>query len=175
MKSYKILMAGIAVMGLVGCVENMGQQRAINTGAGTLIGAGLGMAVSNEADKTKGALVGAGLGALLGNYLTNPGRSQQPMAQTSNYQQQNSNTSDYRNRAIAQAHDNALRMALKSGSPQRWRSSGASGTIYPTSSWDEYGKFCRGFDSTIIDSQTNGSENFSGEACQQPDGSWKQV
>ncbi len=84
MTRFLILRLSTFALGLLllaGCNSNIDPTTA--TLAGAAIGAGTGMAVSNEEDKTKGALVGAGVGALAGSMLaTEANRSQRPVYQS---------------------------------------------------------------------------------------------
>ncbi len=173
MWNYKLLPVGIAVIMLAGC-NTPEEQQALNTAAGALIGAGLGMAVSNDDDRLKGALVGGGAGALLGNALSsgNSVGSQQAPAVQSTASRPNGQLGDARTRAILSAHENAMRIALDNSTHQRWSSYGVNGTIYATTQWEQAGQLCRGFDSIWTDGNTGERGNFSGSACRQPNGSW---
>jgi len=172
MWKFKLLPAGIAVVLLAGC-NTPEEQQAFNAAAGALIGAGVGMAVSNEDDELKGALIGAGTGALLANALssgTSVGSQPAPTQSTAN--RSGGQLGDLRTRAILNAHENAMRIALDTSSHQRWSSYGVIGNIYPTTQWEQNGQFCRGFDSVWTDNNTGERGNFNGSACRQPNGSW---
>ena len=161
MKRICIFFAGISLFVLTACDEQTS-----STLTGAAIGAGLGMAVSNEDDKEKGALVGAGLGALIANELQKQNRpvTAQSTAQT--------NTNNQSTNQVVAAHNYAVQQALESGQPERWRYGNSSGTIYPTSSFTEYGLVCRGYDSVWSDGGIRG--NRAGRACRQPNGFWKE-
>ena len=142
-----------------------------NVAAGTAIGAGIGMAVSGDDDKVAGALVGGGLGTILASAIvsqTGDSQSGSSAQQQSNY---SDGLSDTRTQQVVSAHDFAIQTALESNSPSRWASRGASGTIYPTSTFMEYGLRCRSFDSIWQDGGNSGK--LSGRACRQPNGFWK--
>ena len=177
MRKFGILPVGLAVLALAGCVDTPEEQRAMNTATGALIGAGLGMAVSGDDDKLEGALIGGGVGALLGNAMSsgNTIGSQQAAADTTASRSYSGDQqfTDERTRAVVSAHNNAMEEALELGAPQRWRSFGVSGTIYPTSRWEEYGSLCRAYDSVWSDSTTGERGNYSGQACRQPNGRWR--
>ncbi len=167
MKKIGVILAGVSVFALAACEMD---DETVGTLGGAAIGAGLGMAVSSDDDKEEGALIGGGLGAIIGNSLARDrsGRTsnEQATAQTNN--QQNS-----RHDGVLAAHNFALQTALENGAPERWRYQGASGTIYPTNTWVEYGLRCRGFDSVWSDQGQAGTNP--GRACRQPNGFWKQI
>lgn len=176
MRKYRLLPAGLAVVALAGCVDTPEEQQAMNTAAGALIGAGLGMAVSSDDDELKGALIGGGVGALIGHSLSKGsmvGQQSSQVETSTSGGYTDGALSDERSRAIHSAHDYAMREALDTGVLQRWRSFGVTGTVYPTSRWEEYGQTCRGYDSIWTDSSTGQRGNFSGQACRQPNGFWR--
>ena len=172
MANRKIL-GGCAVAWLAfsaGCTEGVDP----NVLAGTAIGAGLGMAVSSDDDKVAGALVGAGLGAALASAMTAQGgaiasgSSAQPSTQVVNV----GGLSDQRTQEIVSAHNYALQAALDANEARRWSTRGASGSIYPIGTTNQYGLTCRDFDSLWNDGGSSGK--LTGRACRQPDGYWKQ-
>ncbi len=167
MKKIGVILAGVSVFALAACELD---DQTVSTLGGAAIGAGLGAAVSSDEDKEKGALVGAGLGAIIGQSLAKQSAAnsanEQAATQTNNQQGQS------RYDGVLAAHNFALQTALENGAPERWRYQGASGTIYPTNTWVEYGLRCRGFDSVWNDQGQTGTN--SGNACRQPNGFWKQ-
>ncbi len=168
MKKIGVILAGVSVFALAACDVD---DETMGTLSGAAIGAGLGMAVSSDDDKEEGALIGAGLGAIIGNSL-----AKQSASNTSSNEQatNQANTQQGQSRydGILAAHNFALQTSLENGAPERWRYQGASGTIYPTNTWIEYGLRCRGFDSVWNDQGQTGTN--SGAACRQPNGFWKQ-
>lgn len=173
MNKIGIVLAGISVFALAACEMD---DETVSTLGGAAIGAGVGMAVSSDADKEEGALIGAGLGAIIGNSLANQragrGNQQATGTQQASTQTATPRYDQSRYDGILSAHNFALQTALENNAPERWRYQGASGTVYPTNSWVEYGLRCRGFDSVWNDGGQTGTE--SGSACRQPNGFWKQ-
>ncbi len=164
MKKASYVLVGLAVLALAACED----ETTTATLGGAAIGAGLGMAVSNDDDKEEGALVGAGLGALIAQSMAKQSQSQQVQSPPpQQYQPAQQSRADG---AVA-AHNYAVQKALENGSPERWSYDNSSGTIYPTGSWTEYGLVCRGYDSIWSDGVGRGSNP--GRACRQPNGYWK--
>ncbi len=176
MKLLRIAAGCLVGLALVGCVDTPQQQnQAVATAAGAAIGAGLGMAASNEADEKKGALVGGGVGALLGNLaaqrLSAPAPQPNQTAAAAAPAPRPNAITDPRQRAIQSAHEYAVQQALGNNSIQNWSASGANGTIYPTGTWTEHGLTCRSYDSNWREGRQSGT--VTARACRQPDGYWK--
>jgi surface antigen len=153
--------AAIAVMGLAlaacaGSPDGMGPGPKENTG--TLLGAGTGALVGasvaggGTGNRVAGGVIGAALGAIIGNRVG---------AALDDEDKQ---------RAYAAQMDALERGS--SGAPVSWRNpdSGRYGTVVPGPAYQEAGRNCRSFTTTIyIDGRP---QTARGTACRNPDGTW---
>lgn len=148
-----------AALGLAGCAtENGGPQMNKET-VGTVLGGVGGAVIGSAFGSGTGRLVGVAAGALAGAYLGNQiGTSLDKADKT----------------AMERASQQAT--AAPIGQTISWRNpdSGNSGTVTPTrEGTSRSGEYCREFQQTVtIQGKT---EQATGVACRQPDGSWKIV
>ena len=169
MKKIHYFIIGLSVLALAAC-----DNETTSTLGAAALGAGIGMAVSNDDDKRQGALIGAGLGTLLANEMQKQSQSESATTQsTSASTTYTAEQSNEKTNPVIAAHNFAVQRALESGSPEKWSYGKSSGTIYPTGSYTEYGLTCRGYDSLYTDGNVSG--NLSGQACRQPNGFWKEA
>ena len=147
-------MLGLSLM--AGCAQEGQQKQQI----GTLLGAGLGALAGTQVGSGKGRLLGVAVGTLAGAYLGSEiGKSL-----------------DAADRARLQ---NATQYSLEYnpvGKTSSWSNpdSGNSGTVTPKRTYQTAeNNACREFESSVvIDGQ---EETAIGQACRQPDGSWRIV
>ncbi len=150
-----VAVAGSLLFATAACTSDTGPKE---TG-GTLIGAAAGGLVGSQFGSGSGKLVATGLGVLVGGLLGNSiGKSM-----------------DQQDRARAlQAQQAAYSAPV--GQRIVWNNpdNGHSGVVVPVrEGQDTYGNYCREFQTTVtID---NKPQQAYGQACRQPDGSWKVV
>tara|TARA_B100000676_G_C17945589_1_gene769010 strand:+ start:24 stop:488 length:465 start_codon:yes stop_codon:yes gene_type:complete len=145
----------VAVLFLLGACQGAGQKQQ----AGTVIGAGLGaLAGSQIGGGGAGTLAAVAIGGLLGAWAGGSlGQSLDEADQVRH------------NQAYQQAQTAPLNQPVSWNNPN----TGASGTVTATRDGNNQstGAYCREFEQTItVDGRT---ETRKGQACQQPDGSWK--
>jgi len=145
------VVAGLAA----GCSQNTGPNQA----GGTLVGAAAGGLIGSQFGSGSGKLAATGIGVLLGGLLGN--KIGQQMDE------------DDKRRAL-QAQQAAYTMPV--GQQIVWNNpqNGHAGSITPVNEGtDSAGNYCREFQTTVT---INGqSQQAYGQACRQPDGSWKVV
>lgn len=144
----------VAVLFLLGACQGAGQKQQ----AGTVIGAGLGALAGSQIGDGGGQLAAVAIGTLLGAYL-------------------GSQLGESLDNADRAAHNSAYQQAQTAplNQPVSWNNpnTGASGSVTATRDGrnQSTGAYCREFEQTItVDGR---SETRKGQACQQPDGSWK--
>ena len=170
----QLAVAGVAIASLAGC-QPADNSELLGTATGAAIGAGLGMAVSGEGDKTEGALVGGGAGALMAALLQADARkravqgSAAPAPQSSVSARQQ--PIDPYLREVYNVYDDALQLALTTGESRSWQMQDFSGTIYPSGMRSDRGRTCRSYRSFWRSSTT--SEIDDGVACLEPGGVWR--
>jgi len=155
MKNYGIVLVSIAALTLAGC-EGAGEKEKL----GTIIGAAAGALAGSKVGKGSGRDVGIAVGALLGSLAgSSVGKSLDK---------------------VDLMHMNRSQQGTLENNPSGQRStwnnpdSGNSGTITPQPARQTaQGVYCREFQQTItVGGRT---EEAYGEACRQPDGTWKIV
>ena len=157
MKKIIMMMTVISMFGLSGCqtLQNSGTKEMVGTGAGAVVGGLLGSKVGGGS----GQLWATGAGALLGAYLGNEVGKSLDRADK-----------QYMNNAVYEAQSAPV------GEPITWSNpeSGNSGSVVATKDgYSASGSYCREFQQTVY---IGGQEQSAyGQACQQPDGSWKIV
>ena len=148
----KLLLAIFASITLQGCQGQMNKQ-----GGGTLIGGVAGGLLSSQFGKGEGKLVATGVGALAGALVGG---------------QIGKTMDEYDKQMLEKSSRQALEYS-PSGNSVEWRNpdSGNYGSITPTKTFKESGRYCREY----IQEVTIGGEKQKayGKACRQPDGSWK--
>lgn len=148
----KFLLVVFTILGLQGCQGQMNKQ----TG-GTLIGGVAGGLLGSQFGKGEGQLVATGIGALAGAFIGG-----QVGAQMDEYDRQ----------MLEKSSRQALEFS-PSGSSIEWRNpdSGNHGSITPTKTFKESGRYCREYVQEVI---IGGEKQKAyGKACRQPDGNWK--
>lgn len=136
---------------LQGC-QNMNKQ-----GGGTLIGGATGALLGAQFGKGAGQLAAVGIGALAGALIGGEiGKSM-----------------DEQDKKIAELSSQRALESAPSGRSVEWRNpdSGHYGSITPTKTFREDGKYCREYTHTV--NIGGKSEKAYGTACRQPDGSWQ--
>ncbi|MPY76026.1 MAG: glycine zipper 2TM domain-containing protein [Alphaproteobacteria bacterium] len=155
MKTPKIVLVGLLALSLGAC-ESYGQKE---TG-GTLIGAGLGGLLGSQFGGGTGKLAMTALGVVGGGLLGNSlGRSLDRADQA------------YYSRASQQAVAAPIGETITWNNPQ----SGNYGTVTPTREGYQSatGAYCREYQQEIV---VGGQRQQGyGQACRQPDGSWKVI
>jgi len=152
MITNKILIAATLVLSLSACNATTGNKGMM----GTLLGAGAGGLLGSKVGGGKGQLAAVAIGALGGAFLGNSIGSSLDELDKMKVQQ----TSQYsleRNR---------------NGDASAWYNpnNGNSGTVTPTNTVKENGKYCREYQQTVT---INGkTQKAYGKACRQIDGSW---
>ena len=156
----KLLIAAILVSSVSAC-QNGGVTREDGSISkqtmGTVGGAVVGGVLGSKFGKGTGNGIAIGLGTLLG-----------AMAGSSIGQSLDNADMQYYN----QTSQRALEVAPV-GQQTTWRNpdSGNYGTVTPTRTYQEGGQYCREYNQTItVGGKT---EKAYGQACRQPDGSWK--
>jgi len=148
----KLLLAIFASITLQGCQGQMNKQ-----GGGTLIGGVAGGLLGSQFGKGEGKLVATGVGALAGALVGG---------------QIGKTMDEYDKQMLEKSSRQALEYS-PSGNSVEWRNpdSGNYGSITPTKTFKESGRYCREY----IQEVTIGGEKQKayGKACRQPDGSWK--
>ena len=148
----KLLLAIFASITLQGCQGQMNKQ-----GSGTLIGGVAGGLLGSQFGKGEGKLVATGVGALAGALVGG---------------QIGKTMDEYDKQMLEKSSRQALEYS-PSGNSVEWRNpdSGNYGSITPTKTFKESGRYCREY----IQEVTIGGEKQKayGKACRQPDGSWK--
>ena len=144
----------VAILFLLGACQGTGQKQQ----AGTLVGAGLGALAGSQIGSGGGQLAAVAIGALAGAWL-------------------GSTLGESLDNADQARHQNAYQSAQTAplNQPVAWNNpnTGASGQVVAVKDGTNTatGAYCREFEQTIT---VNGrTENRTGEACKQPDGSWK--
>lgn len=132
--------------------ESMNKQ-----GGGTLIGGVTGGLLGSQFGKGEGQLLATGIGALAGALVGG---------------QIGKTMDEYDKQMLEKSSHQALEFS-PSGNRVEWRNpdSGNNGSITPTKSFKEDGRYCREY----IQEVTIGGEKQKayGKACRQPDGNWK--
>ena len=154
--STRILTVAVTAAALLigGCADQGPKQ----TGGG-LIGAGLGALAGSQIGSGKGQLAAVALGALGGAFLGGSAGKSLDRADRTYAQQSASQSLEY----------------YPAGQSSTWRNpdSGNSGTFTPTRTYEQSGRSCREYESTIYVSGR--SETAIGQACRRPDGTWEIV
>tara|TARA_B110000503_G_scaffold141908_1_gene236961 strand:- start:1204 stop:1671 length:468 start_codon:yes stop_codon:yes gene_type:complete len=126
-------------------------------GGGTLIGGVTGGLLGSQFGKGEGQLLATGIGALAGALVGG---------------QVGKTMDEYDKQMLEKSSHQALEFS-PSGNRVEWRNpdSGNNGSITPTKSFKEDGRYCREY----IQEVTIGGEKQKayGKACRQPDGNWK--
>lgn len=126
-------------------------------GGGTLIGGVTGGLLGSQFGKGEGQLLATGIGALAGALVGG---------------QIGKTMDEYDKQMLEKSSHQALEFS-PSGNRVEWRNpdSGNNGSITPTKSFKEDGRYCREY----IQEVTIGGEKQKayGKACRQPDGNWK--
>jgi surface antigen len=151
--AVSIALAAALGLGLAGCEGNAGDKQKV----GTLLGAIGGAVAGAQFGSGKGQLVGVAAGTLLGALV-------------------GSELGKSLDRADHAAMDRANQQATTAPIGQRiaWRNpdSGNSGVVMPTrEGTGPRGEYCREYQQTVT--VGGKSEQAYGQACRQPDGSWK--
>ena len=154
MRSTKILVAAVLALSLTAC-EGTGPKE----GFGTLLG-GIGGAVAgSQFGSGRGQLVGVAAGTLLGAFLGREVGKSLDRADIA-----------YAEQANTRAQSGPIGQQIAWSNPQ----TGNSGTVVPVrEGTDRSGAYCREFQQTVVIGGK--SEQAYGQACRQPDGSWKVV
>jgi surface antigen len=144
-----------SLLATAGCADGIGTKQGVGTlggaAAGGLAGAQIGKGTGQLAATAGGVLLGALLGSEVGKSLDRADQS-------------------YATRAANTAYTAPI------GQPIQWENpeSGNYGTVTPTREGrTANGQYCREFNQTIY--VGGRAEQATGQACQQPDGSWKIV
>ena len=154
MNTKRILLVTTVALSLGAC-QTMGNH-APKASVGTLLGGAMGGLAGSQVGGGKGKLVAVGLGAVLGAFMGNSvGASldeldKMKMQKTSQYTLERS----------------------RDGQASAWYNpnNGNSGTVTPTRTVKENGRYCREYQQTVtIDGNT---QKAYGKACRQPDCSW---
>ncbi|PCJ29713.1 MAG: hypothetical protein COA94_00625 [Rickettsiales bacterium] len=152
MKSIsKLFLLIFTIVSLQSC-QNMNKQ-----GGGTLIGGAAGALLGAQFGKGSGKLVAVGIGALAGALVGG---------------QVGKSMDEYDKKLL----ENSSRQALEfspSGRPVEWKNpdSGNRGSITPTKTFRERGRYCREYTQEVI---VGGEKQKAyGKACRQPDGNWQ--
>ncbi|MBX9786919.1 MAG: glycine zipper 2TM domain-containing protein [Alphaproteobacteria bacterium] len=149
----KIIALSLAVATLTTGCEN--PKQAIGTVGGGALGAWAGSTIGSGRGNTVATAVGAVAGALAGGYI-----------------------GGQLDKADKERAERTYQGALESspvGKTSQWRNpdSGNSGSITPTRTYENNGRYCREFNQTVnIGGRT---QQAYGTACRQPDGSWQIV
>ncbi len=146
------------VLSLAAC-EGTGKDGASKETVGTVLGGVAGAVLGAQFGKGTGQLVGVAAGALAGAYLGNQVGSSLDKADRGH---------------MEQASQRATTAPV--GQQISWRNpdSGNSGTITPTrEGTSAAGEYCREYQQTVT--VGGKSEQAYGQACRQPDGSWRVV
>jgi len=145
----------LAVALLTGCAEGQGNKQTI----GTIIGAGVGILAGSQFGGGKGQWAAAAIGGLAGAYAGSE------FGKVLDEDDQNLS----RQTAQVALENN------KTGQESTWRNpdSGHSGGTAPTRTYNDSGKDCREFETTV--NVEGKSETATGRACRNDDGSWTVV
>ena len=152
-KISRLLLTAVAATSLQGC-ETMSKQDKgvlIGTVAGGVLGSQFGSGSGSMAAVGIGALAGAFIGGSIGSHLD-----------------------EYDKKLLAKTSRQALEFS-PSGQKVAWNNpdSGNRGSITPTSTFKERGRYCREYTQEVI---VGGKKQSAyGKACRQPDGSWEIV
>lgn len=157
MSVTRILSIVFSLVLLAACADVQNNPK---TAVGTLAGAGLGALAGSQFGSGKGQLAAVAIGALGGAFLgSEVGKSL-----------------DRADRIHAEQAAHTALEATPSGQTTAWRNpdSGHSGSYTPTRTYQTaQGEYCRDFQTTVnIDGKT---ETATGNACRQPDGTWRIV
>jgi len=154
MNVKKLVPVVLAAALVAGCATGSGPKQ---TG-GTLLGAGLGALAGSQIGSGKGQLAAVAIGALAGAYLGGEVGKSLDAADRQAMQSNAQNSLEYG----------------RTGQTSSWRNpdSGHSGTFTPTRTYvNTAGSDCRDYESTIyVDGR---EETVVGQACRQPDGTWR--
>ncbi len=152
----KLVVSLIAVALVLGACEGAGQKQL----GGTLVGAAAGGLLGAQVGGGKGQLAAVAVGTLLGAFIGSEVGKSLDKADQLHAQQ-------------------AAQQSLESapiGQTITWQNpdSGNSGTVTPTNTYQTaQGQYCREYQTTVtVGGKT---EEAYGNACRQPDGSWKIV
>lgn len=152
----RIAAAVIGLSLLAACTQDSGQKQTV----GTLLGAGIGALAGSHVGSGKGQLVGVALGTLAGAYFGSEVGKSLDKADQAYMQRTTQNTLE----------------TNRTGQSSSWSNpdSGHSGTVTPTRTYQAADNTaCREFENTV---RIGGKEEtVVGEACRQPDGTWRVV
>ncbi len=157
MITTRLASAVLAAVLLAGCQSAQNNPKQT---IGTLMGAGLGALAGSQVGGGKGQLAAVAVGALAGAWMGSEiGKSL-----------------DAADRAAMQTTTQDALETRRDGEASTWRNpnSGNSGSTTPLQTFQTaQGNDCRTFENTVaVDGRT---EHVQGQACRQPDGSWKVV
>lgn len=157
MKLKKIIASLIILSMTVACQQGPNDSLFSKQNIGALTGAAGGAWLGSNVGKGKGQIVGIAAGTLLGAALGSSIGASLDKADLA-----------YHNKASQAALENA-----PTGKAKSWSNpdSGHSGTITPTRTFQSDGTYCREYRQTI--NVGGKQEEGYGQACRQPDGSWK--
>jgi surface antigen len=132
---------------------NMGGKQTIGAGIGAIGGGVVGSTIGKGRGKTVATIAGALIGGLLGSEV---GASLDKTDQL------------YAERTTQSALETA-----QSNTAIAWSNpdSGHSGTITPTRTYQNAGRYCREFQQTVV--VAGRKQSAYGTACREPDGSWR--
>jgi surface antigen len=163
-KSFRIAATAAAALALAACASpeqrNPGQFGEANkTTGGTLLGAAAGGLLGSQIGGGSGKLIATGAGVLLGGLIGHSVGTSLDKADV-----------NYANQAQQRAYSAPIGQQIHWNNPD----TGHAGTITPTrDGQDSAGRYCREFQTTIT---VGGKpEQAYGQACRQPDGTWKVV
>jgi surface antigen len=147
----KLLLITFIGFSLQSC-ESMNKQ-----GGGTLIGGVTGGLLGSQFGKGEGQLLATGIGALAGALVGG---------------QVGKTMDEYDKQMLVKSSHQALEFS-PSGNRVEWRNpdNGNNGSITPTKSFKEDGRYCREYIQEVIIGGEK--EKAYGKACRQPDGNWK--
>ena len=154
MKSFvKPLAAAVVGLALAGCAgQNYGPKQGFGTLAGAVAGGLLGAQVGGGSGRLVTTAVGTLAGALIGNSI--------------------GDSLDRADRIYASRAQNEALEYAGTGESTTWHNpdNGHSGTVTPTRTYREAGRYCREYQHTVVIGGY--AEDAYGQACRQPDGSW---
>jgi surface antigen len=140
---------------LAGCQPGYGPKEGGGTAIGAIAGGLIGSRFGGGSGRFATAALGAVAGGLIGSSI---GRSM-----------------DQSDRLMAERTYMQTLETAPVGHPGQWRNpdSGNYGTITPTRTYEQAGRYCREYEQTI--NVGGRAERGYGTACRQPDGSWQIV
>lgn len=151
-KIAKLLLIAFTCSALQGCNGQMNKQ-----GGGTLIGGVAGGLLGSQFGGGEGRLVATGVGALAGALIGG---------------QVGKTMDEYDRQMMVKSSKQALEFS-PTGNSVEWKNpdSGHSGSITPTKTFRESGRYCREYVQEVI--IANEKQKAYGKACRQPDGNWE--